>query len=294
MSITVVGSALSVLLLVPALVVAEPPSASAPAASAAAPAVPPAGKRIVFEGNSWFNFVPGGVADCAKTVGIEGHEALAWKPRETGFFKESKVDVYAHGVHHWGEVPWSHGVTAEQIVAAGLEGNPDFRGYYHAAWLVGDGRGVDNPVKTVADYDASTVIDVRAKLEKTCRHVEKIVDGLNEKFGKRCVYLVPVGEATLRLREAILAGTYPGLTKQSEIWSDAMPHAGAHVMALSGYCHFAAIYRMSPVGLKISRFKEITDEQHAILQRIAWDVVSQYPYAGIAPFPKVEPATAPR
>jgi hypothetical protein len=61
-----------------------------------------------------------------------------------------------------------------------------------------------------------------------------------------------------------------------------MPHAGVHVMALSGYCHFAAIYRTSPVGLKIDRFKELTDEQHAILQRIAWETVSKYPYAGVA------------
>jgi hypothetical protein len=275
-----VAGLLSVCCLVGTAFAAEPPVASAP----------PAGKKIVFDGNSWHIFVPLGVADCAKAVGIEGHEAVRWGSRpDLGIFKEGKADVYSNGVHWWMEAPWGN---AEQLVAAGLEGNPEFKAYYHTAWLVGDGRGGE--IKTVADYDASTVIDVRAKLEKTCRHVEKIVDGLNEKFGKRCVYLVPVGEATLRLREAILAGTYPGLTKQSEIWSDAMPHAGAHVMALSGYCHFAAIYRMSPVGLKISRFKEITDEQHAILQRIAWDVVSQHPYAGIAPFPKVEPATAPR
>jgi len=53
-------------------------------------------------------------------------------------------------------------------------------------------------------------------------------------------------------------------------------------MALSGYCHFAAIYRTSPVVLKISRFKELTDEQRAILQKIAWETVSKYPYAEIA------------
>jgi hypothetical protein len=52
-------------------------------------------------------------------------------------------------------------------------------------------------------------------------------------------------------------------------------------MALSSYCHFAAIYRTSPVGLKIDRFKELTEEQHAVLERIAWEVVSEYPYAGV-------------
>ena len=43
---------------------------------------------------------------------------------------------------------------------------------------------------------------------------------------------------------------------------------------------FAAIYRTSPVGLKIEE-RSITDEQHAILQKLAWDTVSKYPHAGI-------------
>lgn len=123
---------------------------------------------------------------------------------------------------------------------------------------------------------------MQAALDKTCKHVEVIVDKLNGKFGKKVVFLVPVGDATVKLREMVLDGRYPGVKRQSELWSDAMPHAGVHVSALSGYCHFAAIYRTSPVGLKIARYKELTDEQHAILQKIAWDVVSQYPFAGVS------------
>ena len=74
-----------------------------------------------------------------------------------------------------------------------------------------------------------------------------------------------------------------------------LPHAGPHVMALSGYCHFAAIYRTSPVGLKIARFKELTHEQHAILQKLAWETVSRYPHAGlpVPQDPKSEPAKKP-
>lgn len=263
-------------------------AADTPAGGAAA--VPPPGCKVVFDGNSWSNFVPGGVGDLAKAAGIEGHESLRWMGgRDLGLFKDGKVDVYANGVHWWMEAPWGN---AEQLVAAGLEGNPKFKAYYHAAWLVGDGRSSE--IKTVEDYDTSSIADVRARLAKNCLHTEKIVDRLNEKSGKRVVFLVPVGESTLRLREAIVAGGYPGLTRQSQIWSDAMPHAGPHVMALSGYCHFAAIYGISPVGLKLARFQELTDEQHAILQRIAWDVVSKYPHAGIAAFRKAEETPASR
>ena len=289
---TVDGAALAVLLLVPALVVAEPPAASAPAASAPAPAAPPAGKRIVFDGTSWFAAVPEGVAECAASAGIAEHETVRWNNGpDVAFFKEQKIDAYTSGVHWWTEAPWGN---SEQLVTAGLEGNPDFKAYYWTAWLVGDGRL--NEIKTLADYDASNIADVREKLEKACRATEKRADKLNDKCGKRVVFLVPVGEATLRLREAILAGTYPGLTKQSEIWRDTMPHSNPHSWTLSAYCEFAARYRMSPVGLKLTgeSFKGLTDEQHAVLQRIAWDVVSQYPYAGIAPMPQAEAVPTPR
>ena len=240
----------------------------------------PAGLRVMFNGNSWFIFVPWGVADLVKAAEIQGHkEVRAAKPNDISLIEAGEVDVYAHGVHWWMEVPWVGGF-AEKIVGMGLKANRNFRAYYHAAWLVGDARAKD--IKTTADYNDSKLADVQAALDKTRKGVEAIVDKLNEKFGKRVVFLVPVGDATLKLRAMVLEGNYPGVAKQSELWSDAMPHAGVHVMALSGYCHFAAIYRTSPVGLKIDRFKELTDEQHAILQRIAWETVSKYPYAGVS------------
>jgi len=244
----------------------------------------PAGLRVMFNGNSWFIFVPWGVADQVKAAGIERHKEVRLpKPGDFSPIESGDVDVYAHGVHWWMEVPWGKdGVTAEKLVETGLKANPNFRAYYHAAWLVHDGRG--DAIKTTADYDDSKLADLQAALDKTRKPVEAIVDKLNGKFGKKVVFLVPVGDATVKLREMVLDGKYPGVKKQSELWSDAMPHAGPHVSALSGYCHFAAIYRTSPVGLKISRWKDLTDEQHAILQKLAWDMVSKYPYAGIANF----------
>jgi hypothetical protein len=237
----------------------------------------PAGLRVMFNGNSWFNFVPGGVADLVKAAEIQGHkEVRAAKPNDFSLIEAGEVDVYAHGVHWWTE-PINE---AEKIVVPGLKANPNFRAYYHAAWLVGDARAKD--IKTTADYNDSKLADLQAALDKTRKSVEAKADELNKKFGKPVVFLVPVGDATVKLRALVLEGKYPGVTKQSDLWNDAMPHAGVHVMALSGYCHFAAIYRTSPVGLKILRFKELTDEQHAILQRIAWETVSNYPHAGVA------------
>jgi len=72
-------------------------------------------------------------------------------------------------------------------------------------------------------------------------------------------------------------------------------HAAHQTVVLAMYCAHAAIYRKSPEGLKVSspdgfywgpkaeRGKvPVNDAQHAILQKLAWETVSKYPYAGIA------------
>ncbi|MFM7070887.1 MAG: hypothetical protein ACKO38_03710 [Planctomycetota bacterium] len=67
---------------------------------------------------------------------------------------------------------------------------------------------------------------------------------------------------------------------------DIMPRQGRIGHRLGTYMHFAALYQMSPEGL-IFPGKEgdsLTDEQRPILQKLAWDMISKNPYAGIATF----------
>jgi hypothetical protein len=52
------------------------------------------------------------------------------------------------------------------------------------------------------------------------------------------------------------------------------------VQALAAYCNFAAIYGRSPEGLTLNE-QGVTDEQHKLLQRIAWDTVSNYSRSGV-------------
>jgi len=51
---------------------------------------------------------------------------------------------------------------------------------------------------------------------------------------------------------------------------------------LAAYCNYAAIYRTSPVGLQIK--DGVPEEQRVILQKLAWETVSKYPYAGVAKY----------
>ena len=123
---------------------------------------PPAGLRVMFNGNSWFNFVPWGVADLVKAAEIQGHkEVKATKPNDFSLIESGEVDVYANGVHWWTE-PINE---AEKVLTPGLKANPKFRVYYHAAWLVGDGRAKE--IKTKADYDDSKLADSYARPRRT-------------------------------------------------------------------------------------------------------------------------------
>ena len=90
----------------------------------------------------------------------------------------------------------------------------------------------------------------------------------------------------MKLRGLIIDGKYPGVAKQSELFTDPIGHGGAHIQNLASYCNFAAIYRTSPEGLNL---QGLTDEQNAILQKIAWETVSAYPYAGVVGVEKAAP-----
>jgi hypothetical protein len=143
---------------------------------------------------------------------------------------------------------------------------------------------------------------MQVKMEKYRKEQEAYVDEVNAKAGKRVVFLVPLGDGMIEVRKMIVAGKFPGIIKQnyrdkpgdrgSVLGGDLMPHQGLLGLRLGTYMHFAALYRMSPEGLKFPG-KEgdgLTDEQRSILQKLAWDMVSKYPYAGIAKFEESRPA----
>jgi hypothetical protein len=109
---------------------------------------------------------------------------------------------------------------------------------------------------------------------------------LNKKFGKTAVYVVPAGQAVLALREKIVAGEAPGLAKQSDLFTDPIGHAKPALQALVAYCHFAAIYRRSPVGLPVPTVLmkvagENDEKLNRLLQELAWQAVVQHPLSGV-------------
>lgn len=195
-----------------------------------------------------------------------GRKVLEDTPRT--MMKKGEVDVCLTVDVNWVENP-----PLDKWAAVGLEGNPKFRLYQQARFL---------PEKP-EERDNSKIADVQAVLDKSRKKLEARVDAINKEIGKPVVFIVPVGDAIVKLREMVVDGKFPGVTKQSELFlsgSRGSIHVEKHANLLTAYCNYAAIYQKSPVGLKLE-IKDITDEQHAILQKLAWETVSQYPHAGL-------------
>ena len=244
-------------------------------------AQPPAGVRIAIDGNSWSAW-PQVLLPLAKEAGIEGQMDVrkdAKRRLETG-----EIDVVTYGTHGKPEDTDFVTKTAE----LGLKHNPNFRFYYQASWLVGDARWRNkaNEIKTKDDYDNTKIDELQAATDEMRKAHEGFVDGFNQTLGKRAVFIVPVGDAMVKLRALIVTGKFPGVKRQSEIFNDAMPHPGALVAGVSAYCHFSAIYRIPPpaaVSPPDSADQAAKDgyAQQAILRQIAWETVSKYSYAGV-------------
>jgi hypothetical protein len=263
---------------------AEPAAATGgTATNAVGTGAPPAGVRIAIDGNSWS--VWGGLLlPLAKEVGIQGQVDVskAGKQRlETG-----EVDVWTYGTHQ----PKDSYVA--KIVEQGLKSNANFRFFYQAAWPIGDARWMNkgDEIKTKDDYDTTKIDYLQKYTDEIRKAREAFADGVNQPLGKRAVFIVPFGDAIVKLRALIVADKFPGVKRQSELFPDMMPHPGVLLASLSAYCHFAAIYRIPPpagVPPPDSADQAAKDgyAQQAILRQIAWETVSEYPYAGIKDVP---------
>jgi hypothetical protein len=237
----------------------------------------PAGLRVMNGGHSWSteNSAPlcqaAGIVGHKKITGINGNRIDDVKP----LLEKGEIDVYI----------WQHSSVGREfpqflptLVELGPKHNPNFRVHMQMPWLVHDGR---QGVKSPEEYEKTDLAEYQTKMAKYRKQQEAYVDEVNAKAGKRIVYLVPLGDGMLEVRKMIAAGKFPGITKMnyrdklgdrgSILQGDIMPHQGHLGHRLGSYMHFAAIYRMSPEGLKFpgKDGDGLTDEQRTILQKLA-------------------------
>ena len=257
------------------------------------------GQRVFTCGHSFHAWVADILTDLARAAGMGGHHAAG-----TSLIGGSRV------IQHW-DVPEEQN-EAKKALRAGkvdvltlscmtqpdegisrfahlaLEHNPDVRITLQELWLPEDRFPFDpaNRVRTSVDeFDGSTMADLEEPHARYFRVMEDYVKALNAEIGKQSVFIVPDAQATLALRERIIAGTVPGLSKQSDLFTDAWGHPTPPLKLLSACCHFAVVYRRSPVGLPWPG-SVASDPRWGVvlnrpLQQLAWDAVRRHPLSGV-------------
>ncbi len=191
----------------------------------------------------------------------------------------------------------------EKFAQLGFEHNPNIRVTVMEFWLPYD---VYNPViydknyKPVAgepplmprppkvDHNAATGDKLRKMHEYYFRTMDDLVTSINQKLGKQVVFVVPMGQAVLALREKVIAGQVPGVKVQEDLFKDQLGHPKAAMAALEAYCHYAVIYRKSPIGLPAPSIltqggfpNEDIAPLNTLLQQLAWDAVIHHPLSGV-------------
>jgi hypothetical protein len=255
-------------------------------------AAKPAGVRVFYTGHSFHMFVPKQIEELVKSAGIEGHRLVGrqgiggskviqhWelnggKNAAREALESGQVDVFTMAAHLLVPDP-----GIDHFTELGLKHNPNLRLLVQASWMLFDQTPSGSRIKTNAERDDTNLDDVEASTLAWRKQLEAQADSLNKKYGRRAVFIVPVGDAVSKLRREVAASRFPGVSKQSELFRDPIGHGLGHIQALASYCNFAAIYRRSPEGLMLD-VPGVSDQQHAILQRIAWQTVSSYPLSGV-------------
>jgi hypothetical protein len=205
---------------------------------------------------------------------IQHWDLAAEKNKAKPALETGEVDVFTMAAHL--AIP-DPGI--DHFTELGLKHNPKLRLLVQASWMPFDQTTPQQRIRNNSERDNTNLKDLEASTNQWRKNLEAQVDDLNRRHGRH-VFIVPVGNAVVKLRERIVAGTFPGISKQSELFRDPIGHGLGHVQALTAYCNFAAIYQRSPAGLTLNE-SGVDEAQHALLQQIAWETVSNYSYSRV-------------
>ncbi|HEV3386942.1 MAG TPA: hypothetical protein VG097_19145 [Gemmata sp.] len=256
------------------------------------------GQRVFTCGHSFHVFVPDILADIAKKAGIKDHVKVGlssiggskviqhWDiPEEKNKAKEAlktgKVDVLTLSPIFLPDA------GIENFTKLALEYNKDIRVVVQPIWLRWDIFEPTTKRPAKVDHNAITVEELKKRHEPYYKMMDEYIADLNKKQGKTVLYIVPVAQAVIALREKIIKGEGPGLKTQEDLFTDELGHGKPPLTLLVSYCNYAVIYRRSPVGLPVpnvlkqSKLGEDEEKLNKLLQELAWDAVVKHPLSGV-------------
>jgi hypothetical protein len=257
------------------------------------------GQKIATCGHSFHYFMPAILKELAKAGEINGHEQVGesyiggsriiqhWdvpadKNKVKELLKAGKVDVLTLAPIHLPD----EGI--ENFVKLATENNPKVRITIQENWLPFDIYDVTFKLRPAkVDHNAMNGEQLWKLHEPYFTGLDEHARELNKKVGKEAVYIVPVGQAVIALREKVIAGQAPGIKVQEDLFTDAIGHAKDPIMVLNAYCHYAVIYRKSPIGLpapdtlKKAKLGDDEEKLNTLLQELAWNAVTKHPLSGV-------------
>jgi hypothetical protein len=246
--------------------------------------------RVFYTGHSFHMFVPARIAQMAKAANIKEYQSAGsqglggsrvqqhWdlpdeKNQAKKILEKAGADIFTMAPNV--KMP-DEGI--DKFAELGLKHNPKMRLLIQESWVPGD--FLEKRVTKNEQRDETDLAKLRADQEKWRGQMEAQAKAINDKAGRNAVLIVPVGDAVVKLREQVAAGKVPGITKQSDLFTDPIGHGKAPIVLLTSYCNFACITGKSPVGLKVED-KDVSAELNALLQKIAWETVTSYPLSGV-------------
>jgi hypothetical protein len=260
----------------------------------------PAGLRVFTCGHSFHVWVVRMLEDLAGTAGIKDHRIAGvssiggsrviqhWDvPEETNAARKAlsagEVDVLTlspiwlpdEGIEHFARLAIAH--------------NPDIRITVQEFWLPNDTYNPVYPLETrkKVDHNATDITELREQQNRYRQDLENHLRELNQRLNTQALCIVPAGAATVALREQIVTTRVPGLKVQWRLFADDWGHPTPPLKVLAAYCHFAVIYRRSPVGLPLPLLFEQNQEfknpqLNQLLQELAWQAVTENPLTGVS------------
>lgn len=255
------------------------------------------GERVYSIGHSFHVFMPGILNALVKETELKDHKQVGmsaiggsrviqhWDVADDKFkakalLKAGEVDVLTIAPIFLPD----EGI--EKFASLAVEHNPNIRITIQEFWLPHDWYEPPNfRRQETVDRNTVSIEELRKRHAPYFESIDQHVRDLNKKFGKQALFVAPVGQAVLELREKIVAGKAPGLTKQTDLFTDAIGHATPPLQALVAYVHYAVTYRRSPVGLAAPPGLQKPPADPALvklLQEIAWQAAVAHPLSGVA------------
>jgi hypothetical protein len=256
------------------------------------------GLRVFTCGHSFHYFVPDILADIAKKADIRDHVKVGlssiggskviqhWdiaeeKNKAKEALKTGTVDVLTLSPIFLPDT------GIENFTKLALEYNKDIRIAVQPIWLRWDIYEPTTKKPAKVDHNAISVEELKKRHQPYYKMMDEYIAELNKKQGKTVLYIVPVAQAVIALREKIIDGQAPGLKTQEDLFTDELGHGNPPLTLLVSYCNFAVIYRRSPVGLPVpsvlkqSKLGDDEEKLNKLLQELAWDAVIKHPLSGV-------------